>query len=196
MSVSYPYRQQPSKTVNNRRFRTVKNHPYLQIPSKTVKTVNNRQRPSNTVISRQTPSNAVMCPPRSYFKPLICKGGFCELPTGAFPGALQGALPGARRATLCSNTCSSDASQCHGETSPSLVAGKNFPPENDSDYSASRTRMVTVLDAYESSVHGLSYAVSFVSILGGIWVIEFRKICSTTIFAFLISIAVSKTLYS
>ena len=56
------------------------------------------------------------------------------------------------------------------------MAGKNFPPENDSDYSASRTRMVTVLVAYESSVHGLSYAVSFVSILAilpEIWLAEY-----------------------
>ena len=46
-----------------------------------------------------------------------------------------------------------------------LVAGKTLSPDNDSDDSESRTRTVSVLDAYESSVHGLSYAVSFVSIL-------------------------------
>ena len=34
---------------------------------------------------------------------------------------------------------------------PYLVAVKNFIPDNDSDCSSSRTRMVTVLDAYENS---------------------------------------------
>ena len=63
-----------------------------------------------------------------------------------------------------------------GKRERELVAGKNFIPDNDSDYSASRTRMVIVLFAYESSVYGLSYAVSFVSIitiLSEIWLADY-----------------------
>ena len=67
-----------------------------------------------------------------------------------------------------------ESQQTGGATTPhpgqflpphNLVAGKTLSPDNDSDDSESRTRAVSVLDAYESSVHGLSYAVSFVSIL-------------------------------